>query len=245
LTHIVADNMGRLVVKPHRPARITVLLLLGALLLVITGWLLVHYGHWRYIYDEMADNRNAKVLWEINRSLEAETIRLRERVAILGHSAEVENRAASDVQETLRHLQDEIFDLREELSFYQGIVVATRTATGLTVQGLYVEPLAQEHRYRYKLVLTHVTRSDRVAEGTVNMVVEGDLYGISRRFRLQEITDRSPVDLSFRFKYFHKLEGAMVLPDGFQPRRIFVELHPKDKTQPKVERIFEWPRMAG
>ncbi|MCI0401763.1 MAG: hypothetical protein L0Y67_00805 [Gammaproteobacteria bacterium] len=237
--------MGRLVVKSHRPARIAVLLALGIVVLGMMVWYLLDYSRWRYIYGEMADSRNQKILWEINRSLEAETTRLRERVAILERAGEVEKRAGNDVQETLKLLQDEIFDLREELSFYQGIVIATGTAKGLTVQGLYLEPLGQEQHYRYKLVLTHVAKSDRVAEGMVDMVVEGDLGGVSKRFRLQEIADHTPVDLSFRFKYFHKLEGAMVLPAGFQPRRVFVELHPKDKTQSKVERVFDWPELAG
>ena len=60
----------------------------------------------------------------------------------------------------------------------KGIMVdSAREVEGLNVQGLHIVPLSQTHSYRFKLILTQVTKSDKVTAGTVEIMLEGILDG--------------------------------------------------------------------
>ena len=46
--------------------------------------------------------------------------------------------------------------------------------------------------------------------------------------------------LGFNFRYFQDFERELVLPDGFIPRRIMVEVNPKGRAAKVIKQSFEW-----
>ena len=51
---------------------------------------------------------------------------------------------------------------------------------------------------------------------------------------------QGPNDTKFRFKYFQELQGEIVLPEGFVPLRITLNIDPVDKSQKPIEQTFSW-----
>ncbi|MBM2830075.1 MAG: hypothetical protein HW411_865 [Gammaproteobacteria bacterium] len=237
--------MERLIIRQHRPVQLLMAVIIVCLLLSTTIWLFLDESHWSYIKSRYLAGQKSKELWEINRSLVAENKELQERVIMLERMTQIDGQTAAGLQEELKKLQDEIYILKGELEFYQGIMASTRVSQGLSIQGLQIEPLSQYHNYRFKLILTHVTKSDKLAEGIINIDLEGSQDGTAKLLNFKDVAPNEPLDLSFKFKNFKRVEGNMVLPDGFTPHRIIVRLHPKDGNLSKIERIFDWPEITS
>lgn len=237
--------MKRHVVKPHRPLRVLLALLLVATVLGGGVWLLAEYSHWRMIRAQMEENDELKRLWQTNRELEQQNEKLRRQVAMLQTNNDIDQQATSELQNQLMELQNEVFQLTRELEFYRGIVSSTRNVDGLVVQAIMLEPTRSPNQYRFKLVLTHVSKSDKVVEGTVAVALEGADNGTARTLKLKDIVRDKNVSLDYRFKHFKRFEGIVELPSAFKPRRVRVQLLPKDSSHARIERVFEWPEVTG
>jgi hypothetical protein len=110
---------------------------------------------------------------------------------------------------------------------------------------MQIDKLPLENNYRFKLILTHVAKSDMVAEGTVEITLEGLQDGVAKVLNLTEVVLNPAIDLSFNFKNFKRFEGTMMIPEGFTPHRVTVRLQPKDTKLSKIKRVFDWSEMPG
>lgn len=222
-----------------------VAVILLTIMLSTTIWFLLDESHWAFIKSRVSLGQETRRLWEKNRNLEQENKRLSERIIMLERATEIDNQASANVHEDMKRLQDEIYKLKEELVFYQGIVTTTGSAEGLKIQGMQVEKLPEANNYHFKLILTHITKDDIVVEGTIEILLEGMQAGAARELNIADVVLNAPLDLSFKFRNFKRVEGNMVLPEGFTPRRVNVRLQPKDAKLSNVKRIFNWSEMIG
>ncbi len=237
--------MKRHVVKPHQPLRLLLLVLLIGSMIGGGAWLLAEYSHWQLIRDQMEENYDQKRLWRTNQELEKENTRLRRQLAMLQTNDNIDKQATAELQNQLVALQNKVYKLTRELEFYRGIVSSTSDASGLTIQAFQLEPTRQAGQYRFKLVLTHVAKSDKVIRGTVDVALEGTTNGTSRTLSLMEAMRDQSVSFDYSFKHFKRFEGTVDLPSAFKPRRVRVQLLPKNSSHTRIERVFEWPEVTG
>jgi hypothetical protein len=232
----------RLVVRQHRPLRVWLLAVLFLAVLAGTVLAALDYGKWRYIFQEMAASAEQKEFWEIRRALERENRGLKERTARLESANRVDEEAYAAVEQDLKTLQGELLDLREEVEFYRSILASTRSGEGLKIQGLTMHELGTgQHRYRYKLVLTHVNKDDKVAAGSVAVTLEGPKGG--RSLDLRDIVEPGATDLKFNFKHFTRFEGVVSIPQDFRPERVLVAVTEEGAKAPRVQRTYDWNRL--
>lgn len=236
--------MTRLVVKPHRPVQFALAVILLSMLSAIVTWILLDNIHWSLIFTRLSANEERKQLGNTNRELEMENTSLRERVMVLQSDTNLDNQTSVILQDEIRELQEEIFRLKGELQFYQGVMEASGQGKGLDVHGIYVRPLTQENGFRLKLILTHVNNKDAETEGRMDISLEGIQSGATRHVNLKDVTLDAGVDLTFKFRNFKRFESNLALPAGFSPQRVFVELQPRDEKQSKIKRVFDWPKTA-
>jgi hypothetical protein len=237
--------MEHLIVKQRRPFQLLLAVVILSLLISTVVWFFLDENHWTYIESRHVAARESKQLWETNRRLIQENRKLNEKLIMLERAAQIDGQSAAQMQYEIRDLQDEIYRLRAELEFYEGIMTSARATDGLSIQGLYIEPMQEEQNYRFKLILTLVSKSDKVAEGMVEMTLEGLQDGAARVLNFEDLVLNLMPDLTFKFKNFKRLEGNMVLPEGFIPQRVIVRLHSKDKTLSNIERVFSWSETTG
>lgn len=237
--------MNRLVVKRHRPLYVVLTILLLSAVLSLMIWFVADNSHWRLIHQQMNQTGEYRDLWQAHEKLVADNERLRQKVNVLQTNNELDRRAAAGLQDEVRRLQDEIYQLTRELEFYKGVVSATRDDDGLKIQGLLVDSTRVEGRYRFKLVLTHVAKSDIVTEGTAEIALEGELNGTIKKLALNELILDEPLSLEYEFKHFKRFEGFFELPAGFIPRRMVVELVPRGNIGTRIERVFDWHDVTG
>ncbi len=237
--------MSKLVVKKHRPLEVVLAVVAFSTLFSLAVWWLLDTNHWDYIKSQITQSKESRVLWEVNQNLEEESKQLREQVVMLQRSNQIDNQVAVKLQTQIRGLQDELYSLKEELEFYQGIMSSTTGSKGLNVQGLHVESTAEKQMYHFKLVLTNVTKSDKVVEVTVDMSIEGMNEAESKVLSLDQVIAGNRLDREIKFKNFKRIEGSFSFPGGFKPLRVIVDIQQKGYKKSTIQKIFDWPAIAG
>lgn len=171
---------------------------------------------------------------------EADNRRLSSRVAVLERAEQIDRQAYGEVERSLKQVQDEMLELREEVAFYRGIVSPAETASGLNVTRFGLFGMGGAGVYRFKLVLTQLRTNNRLVKGHARIVIEGVLQGKQTQLSLKEVSGGTQDRLKLRFKYFQNIEGDIVLPEGFLPSRVIIEVVPVGKGWKSFKKSFDW-----
>ena len=231
-----------LVVKAHRPWVTRLIWVLAVVALLIAGWSVFDYGRYSAKYDSAEARRSEASFIEIRDALSTEIETLREEKAVLNRAAQIERQAYNELDATLKTLQSEILELKEELAFYRGIVSPRDASRGLRLQKFNFVENGHSRSFRYKVVLSQVLKNDRVAKGKVQLAFEGLQDGQSKVLKLRDVTEKRIKDLSYKFKYFQNIEGNVEIPEGFEASRIILRIYPGGRQQDMIEKTFNWPK---
>jgi uncharacterized protein DUF6776 len=214
---------------------------LGALVLL---YVMYEWGRFEGGYSKFAEIQRRRELVAKIESLEQENEKLRAAAAAARLAREVDDKAYADVEKTLADLQALVLKQREELTFYRGIVSPEDGIGGLRVQRFQVLPGTAERQYRLRLVLVQSMRQDAVVSGSVDIQIEGTRGERPEQLRLPAlgVTTRADGQLPFQFRYFQNLEQDLVLPAGFEPRAVTVEVR-STRLQP-VRESYPWQVQA-
>jgi hypothetical protein len=232
----------RLVVRPHRPWQEGLVVLGIACAAGLLMWATFEYGRYRAGFDQVAAAREqARLIAEIA-DQRAHNATLGDRVALLERSSAIDETARAQVRGSLGELQDEILELREELAFYRGIV-SPDDGGGLRIQSLKLVRGAQDRLWHYRLVLIQSINKEQRANGTVGLVIHGVRGGAPAQLLLREVAATPAAELQYSFRYFQDFEGDLMLPSGFTPGRVEIEVQPKGGGP--IRRSFEWATASG
>lgn len=184
---------------------------------------------------------DTKGLLEANQALVKENRELKDMVLMLEQTTRLDKETAILMQEDLKSLQNEIYGLKRELEFYQGVMNTARNVTDLEIHGVFVEQLARRNQYQMKLVLTHVAKSDKVIKGALKITLEGTGSGGKQRLALSKIAVGETPAFSFELKNFKRMEYKFELPPEFTAERVTVQVNTNDKGASGLSRTFDWP----
>ncbi len=237
--------MSHVVIKQHKPYQVAVVVIALSLLISTATWFYLDENHWARIKSHVSLGNETMRYMEENKALQRENEELKERIIMLERTTQIDSQAAAELHESLRRLQDEIYRLKGELEFYQGVMSSTSSDAGLNIQGMQVDELPGEGNYHFRLILTHVTKRDRVIEGKVDISFEGVKNGKMTVINIRDMTLNSAMDLSFKFRNFKRFEGNISIPEGFEPHRVIVDLQPREKKMSKIKKVFNWSDMVG
>ena len=232
-----------LVVKTHNPWKTRLLIAMLLAVLVLAGWAIFEYGRFSAGYDSIEVTREHRVLLGHVDDLELQIEKLREENAVLERAAQIERKAYDELDTTLKVLQAEILELKEELAFYRGIVSPRQSAEGLHLQRFRIEANGKPRGYRYKVILTQVLNNDVTARGRITLSIAGMQGDTATVLDLPDVTEKKVRELDYRFKYFQNLEGDIQLPEGFKPLRVTVSVQPRNSRSKhkNIEKTFDWP----
>ena len=229
-----------LVVKAHRPWKSKFVWGLIFLVLVISGWTLFDYGRYLAGYDSRDTGNEIDGLLQVQKHLEKRIESLREEKAVLERAAQIERKAYNELDRTLKILQAEILEHKEELAFYRGIVSPKDSSSGLYLQNFFLTQNGETSSYRYKVVLTQVLKNSRLVNGKVKLAFDGLLNGESKILDLKDVTSKKIRDLNYRFKYFQNVEGVVEFPKGFSLLRVNIQILPRGSQRDMIEKTIEW-----
>jgi hypothetical protein len=244
----MAIKRPRLIVKPHRPGRQLIMGIVAASVLGVAAWMAFEYGQWQKIYARMtalAHSQSTEAAEESIEKLKTENTDLLQRITILERAAQIDKEADLRLQAHIRELQDQTYELKEELEFYRKVVATAKEDSGLRIQGLRVEPLSEAGRFRYELVLTNLGKDDKVTAGDATIEVAGRRQGSPQKFQITTSKDGSrTTTLAFSFVHFHRLEGDFTVPDDFEPESVRVVIRQGSVKEPRHDASYEWNELV-
>lgn len=216
---------GQLVVRYQSPWRRRGLAIVGVLASLLLLYAIYEWGRFSGGYNKFAEVQRRRELVAQIDTLEQQNEKLRGDIAKAELASKVDNKSYGDVEKNLQDLQAQVLKQREELTFYRGIVSPEDGIGGLRIQGFQVQSGGAPLHYRLLLVLQQSMREDSVVSGSVAIQIEGVRANRPEQIGLAQLADAArDGQLPFKFRYFQKFEQDVVLPEGFEPRAVNVEV---------------------
>ena len=213
---------------------------------LVAGYLVFEYGRISAGYNTVdATNDRGELVAHIN-TLDDEIEVLKQEVALLETHREIDREAYKEVEASLIGLQSKIVEQQDAIAFYRGIVSPADGKPGLRVQDFKLTRGGEEREFNLRLVLVQAMKHDRKVSGDVSVSVEGSEDGELKSYAL---TDLLPADADsawpFSFRYFQDFDRQLVLPDGFTPERVHVEVRSRTRSISSIEESFAWATSQG
>jgi hypothetical protein len=216
------------------------------LLFLIAGYLVFEYGRISAGYDTLdAANERDELVADID-TLDDEIEALQQEVALHVTHREIDREAYKEVESSLIALQAKIMEQQDAIAFYRGIVSPADGKPGLRVQDFKLTRGGEEREFNLRLVLVQAMKHDRKVSGDVSVSVEGNEDGEVKSYAL---TDLLPAEANkawpFSFRYFQDFDRRIVLPDGFTPERVNVEVRSRTRSISSIEESYAWATSQG
>ena len=203
--------------------------------------LIFEYGRIKAGYDRAdvaSDRQDYKDQIE---DLNEVIVELNQEVALLQTHRSVDRESYREVEASLMKLQAKIQEQQDAIAFYRGIVSPSDGNSGLRVQDLRLTRGKREREFNVRLVLVQAMKHDRKVSGDVNLSVEGNQNGVEKTYKFSELKAKNTDEAwAFSFRYFQDFDRRLVLPDGFTPERITVEVHSRTRSISSIEESFAW-----
>ena len=215
-------------------------------LTAVVGYLVFEFGRISGGYDvvDAADERQAYEDRIV--ALQDEIATLEQEVTLLEKHRDIDREAYKEVEGSLTELQSKIQEQRDAIAFYRGIVSPSDGNSGLRVQDLRLTRGKEERAFNLRLVLIQAMKHDRKVSGNVNLSIEGSEDGVETVYTFgQLVPPDADKGWAFSFRYFQDFDRQLVLPDGFTPERIRVEVRSKTRSIASIEESFAWDTSQG
>lgn len=165
-----------------------------------------------------------------------------QRVIMLEKGGEVDRRSTEGLRQNMVDLRTQIATLQEEVAFYKGIMAPSTNKNDLRLQKVEITKALEEHRYRYKVVVTQVGTNQSYISGLAAVNITGVLDGKQIVYGLRDVSeDVQDYGIKFKFRYFQEIEGDLVLPAGFTPESVEVVLQSNGSKANRVTETYPWP----
>jgi hypothetical protein len=227
---------------------------ISGLLLLAFGYLCFELGRHQSGYSVLDHRREVQAYRERLTEEQTAAEELRRQVAVFETSREIDRETYAQVEANLGDLQARIQAQEEELVFYRGIVSPQDGMAGLRIQSLEVVPADAERRYLLRLVLVQAIVHTRRVAGVVRVQLQGTRDGQPASFGLEDFvpaaeserrSENKASEIAYGFRYFQGLESDLVLPVGFEPTEVQVEIWPSEPRGERLTQSFEWSAVGG
>ena len=215
-------------------------------LILVSGYLIFEFGRIKAGYDIVEVGNVSQAYEDHIKQLDGEIVVLKQEVALLETNIDVDRESYKEVEANLALLQGKIQEQRDAIAFYRGIVSPSDGNSGLRVQDLKLTRGKAEREFNVRLVLVQAMKHDRKVSGDVNLIIVGDENGVETTYAFEQLVPHEADKAwAYSFRYFQDFDRQLVLPDGFTPERITVEVRSRTRSISSIEESFAWATSQG
>ncbi len=210
-------------------------------LIFVSAYLVFEFGRIKAGYDIVEAGNISQAYEDHIMQLGNNIIELKQEVALLETNRQVDRASYGEVEAGLAALQAKIQEQRDAIAFYRGIVSPSDGNSGLRVQDFKLTRGKAEREFNVRLVLVQAMKHDRKVSGDVNLSIVGDQNGVETTYAFAELLpDQAEAAWVYSFRYFQNFDRQLVLPDGFTPERITIEVRSRTRSISSIEESFAW-----
>ncbi len=235
----MADRLGKLVIRSHAPRRRALGLVAaaaGALMVVYGAFELGRYDAGYRVVDSV---RGAVAADRRIRDLEAENGRQRQQLEVADVARRIDREGYKQVERSLGDMQSQIARLTQDLSFYRGLVQPD-SLVHVKVQTMQIVPGPVAGHFGLKFVLMQTGKPDKPVAGSVALSVDGLLRGKPASLTFAQISPGRRDGLAYAFRYFEDYDETVVIPPGFEPTRVGMEIRANRDALHAFRQAFVW-----
>jgi len=237
-----ARSKPSLVVRRHAPIRQIILISAVSLIGLFTLYVIYELGRYNAGYDRLvvAQQRTEEEV-QIER-LEKTNHELRTKLAELDTIRIGRAREQAEVARTIGDLQAQVARESQELAFYRGVVSQGAAEIGVKLGQVRIASGHKSGQFTVHLALVRSGRPDSVVTGTLVLVVDGNSGGKSDDtvLDLATLTQGKQRELPFNFRFYQNFDQEIVIPTGFKPEHLAVEVHSSRKDVAPLVQTFIW-----
>lgn len=217
-----------------------------AIMIGVSGYLVFEFGRIQADFNIIDRAHERQAFEDRIEQLESDIRSLHEQVTLLETHRDIDRGAYTDVELSLVSLQAKIQEQSDEIAFYRGIISPKDGNSGLRVQKLKLTRGQTERAYNVRLVLVQSLKHDRKVSGNVTLTIEGVQDGTTTTYNFSQLLSAEKnSNWVFSFRYFQDFDREIVLPDGFTPERIKIEIRSRTRSISSIEESFSWATSLG
>jgi hypothetical protein len=237
----MVDSFGKLVVRSYTPRRRAVLLAAAVLLALGVLYAAFEVGRYDAGFRVVDSVRGALSASARIRSLEKENEQQRVQLEAAALERRVEREGYKQVERNLGDMENQIARLKQDLSFYRGLVQPD-SLIHVKVQQMQIVPDTVPGQYRLKFVLMQTGKPESVVAGSAAITVDGLVRGKPSSLGFGQVAPNQRPTLAYSFRYFQDYDEPIQLPPGFEPTRVGIEIRSsKDKdASHSFRQAFVW-----
>ncbi len=220
-----------------------------ALLILLTGLLALFY----FWGEHSADDRSYQLeqlklqLQERNEALEDQQQDYLHKITLLESARKIDKLALESIRGIVRGLEDEKAGLKKELAFYRNIIAPEDADPGVRVHTLDLLSGDDTGRFRFRLVVSQVSRSNPFLRGSLSVSITGLMNDEQKTLSLFKLAGLDNPSHPLGFRYFQSLPENrdyfdFELPDGFSPKLILVSVKIRSGSIQQLKEEFDWDK---
>ncbi|MDP2878888.1 MAG: hypothetical protein Q8N74_05095 [Sulfuricella sp.] len=209
---------------------LVVILLAGGIAL---SWLFYDTGSRFAGLDRGATADELQRLREKLGSLEQENVSLRSDGAQSERKMQIEQETQNDLAKTVKTLQDENAQLKEDLTFFRKQMSSDKSDGDLSIYRFKVEN-TMPGEYRYRLLLLQGGQREREFQGKVQFLVSFTQGGEKLVMTLPSAKEADARAYNLNFKYYQRLEGVFHAEPNAQVKKVQIRVFENGAVQPKL-----------
>jgi hypothetical protein len=230
-----------LVVRKHTPIRRIVLIVAIVLLGLLAFYAIYELGRYDAGYDRLAVAQQRTELEVAIERLEKTNHELRTKLAELDTIRIGRGREQAEVARTIGDLQAQVARESQELAFYRGVVTQGAAEIGVKIGQVRISSGRKPGQFTLHLSLVRSGRPDSVVTGTLGLVVDGGTGDKSDTpLDLPALTQGKLHELPFNFRFYQNFDQEIVIPAGFKPEHLAVEVHSNRKDVAPLVQTMIW-----
>jgi hypothetical protein len=237
---VKGSEQYRLKVVAHRPGQLLMIRVAATVVVVVlitvTWWVARNQASVDLAELEM---ENVQLQGQVHQ-LESELDKHRQQLV----SSQVNQEVGAGAQEQLRQqiidLEKVIASLQESNQFYRQTMEPGSAGQGLRIGSLNLLPTNVPRHYLFEILVQQLAVKHELLNGSLKVVIMGKQNNQPVSYNLADIsTDIAAENIKLRFRFFQKIEGGLVLPEGFEPFQVNIEAT-RAGAQSGASRSFGW-----
>lgn len=192
--------------------------------LVITGVLCFLAGNWQLIG---ALQKTSKVLEQQQLQIE-QLDRLRSQSQrdrdFLATELAVEKNTNQLLQQDVKELQQQVFELKKELAVYQKIVAPGPESGTLVIDSFRLSSGAEAGRFQFSLLLIEQNKQKKKTLAQLEIKLKGKRKKRAVELDLLKLAGFAPKAKRLQIQNFRSVDGEFVLPAGFTAEKLEIRL---------------------